>query len=155
MKRFLHLTTTFIASLTLVLGLTLSPLTVVHAGNTLPAANPGEKELCQGSGGTWTDPNGPCVTPGLSVMGLIRTIGNLLIFLVGAVAVLMLIIGSFKYAASQGDQNSLTGAKNTIIYALVGIVLAVASFAIVNFVIDQLEKGRAAEAKLKQESQNQ
>ena len=147
MKRFLHFTTTIIASLILLFGLVFATPTTVYA----QVANPGEKEICQGSGGAWTDPNGPCVTPGLSVMGLIRTIGNLLIFLVGAVAVLMLIIGAIKYAASQGDQNALTGAKNTIIYALVGIILAVASFAIVNFVIDQLEKGRAAEEKAKQE----
>ena len=60
-------------------------------------------------------------------------------FLVGAVAVIMLIVGGFRYVTSNGDQNSVTTAKNTIMYALIGIIVAFLAYAAVNFVTSQLE----------------
>ena len=77
---------------------------------------------------------------GNSLTNVFRTVTNVLLFLVGAVAVIMLIVGGFRYVASNGDQNSVTGAKNTIMYALIGIVVAFLAFAAVNFVTSQLEK---------------
>lgn len=88
-----------------------------------------------------------CITSGVDsagssgapsdVDGLIKTVVNILLFLLGAVSVIMIIIGGFKYVTSQGDSSSLTSAKNTILYAVVGLVVAIAAFAIVNFVLQQ------------------
>jgi len=50
----------------------------------------------------------------------------------------MLIIGGIRYVISGGDQNQVTGAKNTIMYAIVGIVVAFLAFAAVNFVVTKL-----------------
>ena len=70
--------------------------------------------------------------------GVFQTVVNILLFLVGAVAVIMLVIGGLRYVTSNGDQNAVTGAKNTIMYAIIGIVVAFLAYAAVGFVIQQL-----------------
>lgn len=60
---------------------------------------------------------------------------NTLTFIIGAVAVLMIVIGGLRYTLSGGDEKAVAAAKNTIIYAIVGLILAVMSNAIVNFVL--------------------
>jgi hypothetical protein len=72
--------------------------------------------------------------------GIFQIIANILLFLVGAISVIMLIIGGVRYVISGGDQNQVTGAKNTILYAIIGIVIAFLAFAAVNFVVTQLAK---------------
>jgi hypothetical protein len=72
--------------------------------------------------------------------GIFQTIANTLIFLVGAIAVLFLIVGGLRYAVSNGDPKNVEAAKNTITYAIVGIVVAILSFAAVQFVITALNK---------------
>ncbi len=72
--------------------------------------------------------------------GIFQTIANTLIFLVGAIAVLFLIVGGLRYAVSNGDPKNVEAAKNTITYAIVGIVVAILSFAAVQFVIQALNK---------------
>lgn len=67
-----------------------------------------------------------------------NSILNTLTFVIGAVAVLMIIIGALRYALSGGDSGTLTSAKNTIIYALVALIVAVMANAIVNFVLTAL-----------------
>lgn len=69
--------------------------------------------------------------------GIFRTITNVLLFLIGAISVIMLIIGGIRYTISGGDSSQVTAAKNTILYAIVGIVVALLAFAIVNFVLEQ------------------
>jgi hypothetical protein len=70
---------------------------------------------------------------------IFRRITSLLLFLVGAISVIMLIIGGIRYIISGGDQNQVTSAKNTILYAIVGIVVAFIAYAAVSFVIQQLQ----------------
>ncbi len=60
---------------------------------------------------------------------------NTITFVAGAVAVLMIVIGGLRYTLSNGDQSGINNAKNTIIYAVVGLVLALMANAIVNFVL--------------------
>lgn len=60
---------------------------------------------------------------------------NLLLFIIGAVAVIMIIIGGIKYVTSNGDQGSVQSAKNTIMYAVIGLIVAIIAYAIVNFVV--------------------
>jgi hypothetical protein len=72
--------------------------------------------------------------------GIFNVIANVLIFLVGAIAVIYLIIGGLRYVISGGDSKAVTAAKDTILYAVIGIVVAVISYALVNFVITSLAK---------------
>ncbi len=66
---------------------------------------------------------------------LFKTITNVLLFIIGAVSVIMLVIGGIRYTTSAGDSSAVTAAKNTIMYAIIGIVVALLAYAIVNFVI--------------------
>lgn len=68
-----------------------------------------------------------------------KTITNTLLFILGAIAVIMIIIGGIRYVVSGGDSTSITGAKNTILYAVIGLVVAILAYAIVNFVLTTLK----------------
>jgi len=70
--------------------------------------------------------------------GVFKKITNTALFLIGAISVIMLIYGGIRYTTSGGNAASVTAAKNTILYAIVGIVVAVLAFAIVNFVLGEL-----------------
>lgn len=74
---------------------------------------------------------------------IFQTVANVLIFIVGAVAVIMLIIGGLRYVVSNGDEKGVVGAKNTILYAIIGIIVAILAFAAVNFVVTQFDKSAA------------
>ena len=63
---------------------------------------------------------------------------NAIIFRVGAVAVIMIVVGGLRYVMSAGDTSAVNGAKNTILYAVVGLVVTVMSYAIVNFVLSRI-----------------
>ncbi len=67
----------------------------------------------------------------------IKDVINVLLFLIGAVSVIMIIIGGIRYVLSNGDSTQITGAKNTIMYAVIGLVVALLAYAIVNFVVTQ------------------
>lgn len=69
--------------------------------------------------------------------GVFTTITNTLLFVIGAISVLMLIYGGIRYTLSAGDAAAVTAAKNTILYAIVGIIVAIMAYAIVNFVLTQ------------------
>ncbi|MES2876057.1 MAG: pilin [Patescibacteria group bacterium] len=62
---------------------------------------------------------------------------NVLLFIIGVVAVIMIILGGLRYILSNGDSAQITSAKNTILYAVIGLVVALLAYAIVNFVVVQ------------------
>jgi hypothetical protein len=66
-------------------------------------------------------------------------IANTLIYIVGAVAVIMLIIGGFRYVISQGDAGSVKQAKDTILYGIIGIIVAIIAYALVTFLGNTLK----------------
>ena len=70
---------------------------------------------------------------------LIGKIVNTLLYIVGALSVIMIIIGGIMYATSAGDSGRITTAKNTITYAIVGLVVSFLAFAIVQFVVTQIK----------------
>lgn len=65
-------------------------------------------------------------------------IANVLMFLVGAIAVIAIIYGGFLYVTSTGDAKRVEAAKNTILYGVIGLVVAIMAYAIVYFVVNQL-----------------
>ena len=73
--------------------------------------------------------------------GLITGILHAIIAVSGLVAVIFVLIGGINYMTSAGDSNKLQKAKQTILYAVIGLVIAALSFAIVNFVIANVLKG--------------
>jgi len=67
---------------------------------------------------------------------MITSVVNLLLAVLGFVAVLMIIIGGIRYATSNGDASQTKAAKDTVLYAVIGLVVAILAYAIVNFVLD-------------------
>lgn len=77
-------------------------------------------------------------TDEMSTKPIGTTIGevvNIFLYFVGAVAVIVVIWGGFQYITSSGDSQKATTAKNTIMYAVIGLVVAIFAYAIVNFVL--------------------
>ena len=68
----------------------------------------------------------------------IKVILSIVFAILGGVAVIMVIIGGIKYAGSQGDPAGTAKAKNTIIYAMVGVVVAIFAVTIVQFTVGRL-----------------
>jgi hypothetical protein len=67
---------------------------------------------------------------------MIKIVINTLFVVLGMVAVVMIVVGGIRYASSAGDAGSLKSAKDTIMYAVVGLVVAIMSYTIVNFVVN-------------------
>ncbi|MBQ3274914.1 hypothetical protein IJH46_00635 [Candidatus Saccharibacteria bacterium] len=68
--------------------------------------------------------------------GVFNGITNTILYIIGILSVVMLIFGGLKYALSAGDSKKVTDAKNTILYALIGLIISILAYAIVNFVLD-------------------
>ena len=71
-------------------------------------------------------------------MDTVKNIINVAVGVIGVVAVIMVIIGGYQYATSVGDAGKVKNAKNTIMYGIVGLVIALLAYAIVNFVLEGL-----------------
>ena len=72
------------------------------------------------------------------INNIIHTVINLLSALVGIVAVIMIIVGGFRYITSGGNDTSVTSAKNTILYAIIGLVVVALAQVIVRFTLSKL-----------------
>ena len=70
--------------------------------------------------------------------GIFETVSKVLLFVIGAVSVIMLIIGGIRYTISQGVSSAVTSAKNTILYSIIGLVVAILAYAAVDFVVSSL-----------------
>ncbi len=69
---------------------------------------------------------------------LLKKIINIFSVIVGVIAVIMIIIGGLKYITSGGESSNVSGAKNTIIYAIVGLVVVALAQFIVHFVLNNV-----------------
>lgn len=67
---------------------------------------------------------------------LVKDLINGLLFVVGALSVIMIIIAGILYTTSAGDSNKVSRAKNTLTYSIVGLVVAFTAYAIVNWVLN-------------------
>lgn len=70
-----------------------------------------------------------------NLMGLVKTGANILLFIIGSIAVIMIIFSGFLYLTSMGDPSNVKKAKDTLLYSIVGLVVALLAGAIVNFVL--------------------
>lgn len=68
--------------------------------------------------------------------GAIADVVNILVFIIGVIAVIAIIIGGIRYATSNGDASQTKSAKNTIMYAVIGLVAAIMAWGIVSFVLN-------------------
>ncbi len=137
MKILFHKTVTvlFILAGFLMVG---GSLVAVNGGQVVQADTISEiRDGVTGSGG------GGSKNEGKQVAVIVRTVVNILLFFIGAFAVIILVVAGFRFVGANGDANTVSSAKNTIIYSVIGIVVAFMAFALTNFVIDQLTKSTA------------
>lgn len=73
-----------------------------------------------------------------SLYTVIENVINVLLYAIGIISVIMIIIGGIRYATSGGDSSQTKSARDTIIYAVAGLVVAIMSFSLVNFVLSRL-----------------
>lgn len=73
-----------------------------------------------------------------SIVGRVIT---LLLFVVGVLSIIMLIIGGLRFVLSGGNKEKATAARNTILYAIIGLLVAFFSYAIINFVVQAISEG--------------
>lgn len=77
------------------------------------------------------------------VNGIIKTIVEVLLMAVGAISIIMIVIGGILFALSSGDTQKAAKARSTILYAVVGLIVSIFASAIVNFVFDGFNKSPA------------
>jgi cytochrome bd-type quinol oxidase subunit 2 len=135
-----------ILGLSLMLGL-LGPTLALSGVSYADTTTNINGNLCQGSDFNLAanGSNGCSNTSGgdTSISHLIKTIVNIVSIIVGAVAVLMIIVGGFRYVTSGGSAEGTKAARQTIIYAIVGLVVVALAQIIVHFVLNNVSNGTA------------
>ncbi len=135
LRHLARLIQTAIVGLTLMA--TLGAPVLAHAA-TNPNACDSTNNLTISGGIACGAPSSASQTPLFGKGGLFQKIADVLIFVIGAISVLMIIIGGLRYVLSAGSASAVTGAKDTILYAVIGVVVATLAFAIVQFVISHV-----------------
>lgn len=116
-------------------GVVFLPATV-HAQGTKSA-------ICEGigaaGGGANCTPTNSDGSPSRSVDDILKTVLNLFSVVIGIAAVFMIMFGGFRYVTSAGDAGKLSSAKDTILYAIVGLVVVAFAQIIVRFVLTKVK----------------
>ena len=76
-----------------------------------------------------------CATSGTSVGGIISQVVNILSIVLGGIAIVMIIVSGIRFATSGGNSSAVSGAKKTLIYAVVGLVIAALAQVIIRWVL--------------------
>ena len=95
-----------------------------------------KSDVCAGIGSAAG--GGGCAESGPTVNTVINAVINILRWVVGIISVIMVIVGGFKYVTSGGDSSNVQSAKNTVIYALVGVIIVAISQTLIKFVLAKL-----------------
>ena len=108
-------------------------------------AQSSESIVCQGvdvaGGGTGNVTT--CPTGGENLGSIVADVLNVISLIAGFIAIIMIIVGGFRYVVSGGNDQATSGAKNTIIYALVGLVIVALAQFLVHFVLKEAILGQA------------
>lgn len=128
---------TVIAFISLLLAATVFlPTSTVLAQSTGKQVEPVKDNQPSSSSQLFPVPNGIPQTKTDS--NTIQTISNLVFGLLGGISVLIIVIAGLRFVINQGNPQEVTKARNTIIYALLGLVVALSAWTIVSFVLGKL-----------------
>jgi uncharacterized membrane protein YuzA (DUF378 family) len=134
--RLIHLLSAAVATFVVVMGVQQLSASTVSAVGLFDAS---KQEACKGA--TLSDnPNvaHDCDAQSATTLNdTIKNIINLFSIIVGIAAVIMLIVGGFRYVVSAGESGGVSSAKNTIIYAIVGLIVVAMAQIIVRFVLNK------------------
>lgn len=131
MKKILQKLSIGLASLAFAFVPVLVPVTVSAQADI-------DGSLCAGANLKVGDKNCEQGDPENTVNNILTTVINIFSLVVGVVSVIMIIVGGLKYITSGGDSGNVSGAKNTILYAIVGLVIVALAQVIVRFVLTRV-----------------
>ncbi len=120
------------------LSLVAVPVLVTSSASAEVSSNFIQQQLCNGSSGQTDAAAAADCTDGGGTGGLdsiLRKIIQIFSVIVGFVAVVMIIVGGIKYITSGGDSGNVSGAKNTIIYAIIGLIIVALAQVLVHYVL--------------------
>jgi len=120
-------------ALAIIFGFGLATVSVLPQSVSADAAD----EICAGAGAA---NGGKCGDNGASLDKIFKNIIQIFAIIIGLVGIIMIMVGGFKYVTANGDSSNIASAKNTIIYALVGLVIAATAQSIVWFVLSNATK---------------
>jgi hypothetical protein len=120
----------------LIILLSMISLATVAVAPASVMAQASKDAVCQGIG--LTGSNDKCIEEGpATVNSTVKNAINLISVVVGIAAIIMIIIGGFKYITSAGDSSKVNSAKDTVLFAIVGLVIVMLAQVIVRFVISR------------------
>jgi ABC-type Fe3+-siderophore transport system permease subunit len=116
----------------LALSLTLPMFAVPSVALACPSGSSPQGQALQGIGQNGCDDSG--------VTNVVHSAVTILSFVVGIIAVIMIIVAGFKYITSGGEQQKVANAKSTLLFALIGVAIAALAQVLVHFVLYQTNK---------------
>jgi len=132
---------TFVVSLSAGLALLVPAIAapvLVHAAEI-------QNNLCAGANLSFTEATGCTDTAAeSSVNNIVTLVINIFSIIVGIIAVIMIIIGGIKYITSGGDATNVSSAKNTILYAIIGLVIVALAQILVRYVLSKVSTSSTA-----------
>jgi len=115
---------------------------LIYAGPAYATAS--KTDVCSGVGLTADGRGCKDVTSGgPTAHSVVKTIVNILSIIAGIIAVIFIIIGGIKYITSSGEANNIKAAKDTIMYAIVGLIVVALAQVIVRFVLNKVTESPA------------
>lgn len=114
---------------------TLSVSGLIFASSQPALAQNAKSDLCAGANAA-TGGSGCGDTSG-TINKTIRNIVNLFSSIIGIIAVIMIMVGGFRYITAGGEAGKISGAKTTITYAIVGLVIVALAQSLVRFVLNR------------------
>ncbi len=121
----------------LIIGLTGMSLFLIPA--TVGAVEDPLNDACGGSGAASDSAacssRSPVNNP---VVSVIVDVIQILLTVIGVVAVIVIMVAGFRYVTSSGDPGTINAAKNTILFAVIGLVIAVSAQIIIAFVLNEI-----------------
>jgi len=106
---------------------TVSPVSLPVYADSRDEAQNGAK-LVDGGGGS-----------NQNLPDIITTIINVMLFIAAALAVIMIIYGGIRYITAHGDEKQVKVAKDTIVYSVAGLIIAILAYALVTFIFDRFK----------------
>ncbi len=122
MKKWKQLATAF--AVIVGVGAATLPVAEVSAINVFKGCSGSSSQVCASTGNE-------------NATNLAQDITNTLLFILGIVSVIMIIVGALRYVTSAGDASRIKAAKDTIMYSVVGLVVALLAYGIVAFVANR------------------
>jgi hypothetical protein len=136
MKTFIQKFSLFLASLSVLFlsaSMAVAPAYAFDPFSSACTANTGDSAVCVDKG-NGQNGNNPIYGSG----GLIYKITEVVAFIAGVAAIIVILVGSIKYVTSGGDANAASSAKNTILGAFIGLIIIIVAASLITFVVSKI-----------------